>query len=168
MPAKALLKLSTLTVLVAAYVMATAVTTPALAHGFGGFHGGGHHGHGGYHGHHHGHHHHDHHHHDHHHHFHPVAALAVGIAIGTALNYRPSGCTTDVINGVTYCHDANNWYRVDGNKYIVVTSPTGSGTDTDGGKTVEQRLSELEDLAKEGYITEDEYAARRKSIIDGI
>jgi len=35
-------------------------------------------------------------------------------------------------------------------------------------KTVEQRLADLDDLAKKGIITKDEYAARRKAILDSI
>jgi len=35
-------------------------------------------------------------------------------------------------------------------------------------KSVEQRLQELDDLAKKGYVTPEEYKARRKAIIDGI
>ncbi len=35
-------------------------------------------------------------------------------------------------------------------------------------KSVEQRLSELDDLAKKGVITKDEYKARRKAIVDSI
>ena len=34
--------------------------------------------------------------------------------------------------------------------------------------TVEQRLKELEGLAKKGYITPEEYKARKKAIIDSI
>jgi hypothetical protein len=34
--------------------------------------------------------------------------------------------------------------------------------------TVEQRLKELEELAKKGYITPEEYKARKKAIIDSI
>jgi hypothetical protein len=34
--------------------------------------------------------------------------------------------------------------------------------------TVEQRIKELEKLAKEGYITPEEYKARRKAILDSI
>ena len=34
--------------------------------------------------------------------------------------------------------------------------------------TVEQRLKELDGLAKKGYITPEEYKARRKAIIDSI
>jgi hypothetical protein len=33
---------------------------------------------------------------------------------------------------------------------------------------VEQRLDELDDLAQKGIITKDEYAARRKAILDSI
>ena len=35
-------------------------------------------------------------------------------------------------------------------------------------KTVEQRLDDLDDLAKKGVITKDEYTARRKAILDSI
>ncbi len=35
-------------------------------------------------------------------------------------------------------------------------------------KSVEQRLSELDDLAQKGYITKDEYKTRRKAILDGV
>ena len=35
-------------------------------------------------------------------------------------------------------------------------------------KSVEQRLSELDDLAKKGIITKDEYTAQRKAILDSI
>jgi ribosomal protein S20 len=35
-------------------------------------------------------------------------------------------------------------------------------------KSVEQRLSELDDLATKGIITKDEYTARRKAILDSI
>ncbi len=35
-------------------------------------------------------------------------------------------------------------------------------------KSVEQRLSDLDDLAKKGYITKDEYKTRRKAILDGV
>ncbi len=35
-------------------------------------------------------------------------------------------------------------------------------------KSVEQRLDELDDLAQKGIITKDEYAARRKAILDSI
>ena len=35
-------------------------------------------------------------------------------------------------------------------------------------KSVEQRLSELDDLARKGYITKDEYKTRRKAILDGV
>ncbi len=35
-------------------------------------------------------------------------------------------------------------------------------------KSVEQRLSDLDDLAKKGIITKDEYTARRKAILDSI
>ncbi len=35
-------------------------------------------------------------------------------------------------------------------------------------KTVEQRLQELDDLARKGYITKDEYKTRRKAILDGV
>ena len=34
--------------------------------------------------------------------------------------------------------------------------------------TVEQRLKELDELAKKGYITPEEYKARRKAILDSI
>lgn len=34
-------------------------------------------------------------------------------------------------------------------------------------KSVEQKLSDLDDLAKKGYVTKDEYKARRKAILDG-
>ena len=35
-------------------------------------------------------------------------------------------------------------------------------------KTVEQRLGDLDDLAKRGIITKDEYQARRKAILDSL
>jgi hypothetical protein len=35
-------------------------------------------------------------------------------------------------------------------------------------KSVEQRLSELDDLAKKGIITKDEYKARRQAILDSL
>ena len=35
-------------------------------------------------------------------------------------------------------------------------------------KTVEQRLDSLDDLAKRGVITEDEYKARRQAILDSL
>lgn len=35
-------------------------------------------------------------------------------------------------------------------------------------KSVEQRLNELDDLARKGYITKDEYKTRRKAILDGV
>ncbi len=35
-------------------------------------------------------------------------------------------------------------------------------------KSVEQRLDDLDDLAKKGIITKDEYTARRKAILDSI
>ncbi len=34
-------------------------------------------------------------------------------------------------------------------------------------KTTEQKLNELDDLARKGYVTQDEYKARRKAILDG-
>ncbi len=34
-------------------------------------------------------------------------------------------------------------------------------------KTSEQKLDELDDLARKGYVTKDEYKARRKAILDG-
>ena len=36
------------------------------------------------------------------------------------------------------------------------------------GKSVEQRLSNLDDLAQKGVITKDEYKARRQAILDSI
>jgi hypothetical protein len=33
-------------------------------------------------------------------------------------------------------------------------------------KTSEQKLNELDDLARKGYVTKDEYKARRKDILD--
>ena len=56
-------------------------------------------------------------------HYHPGLAVAAGIAIGTSLSYRPTGCTVDWVDGVEYCHDPYNWYRVDGNSYEVVERP---------------------------------------------
>ena len=35
-------------------------------------------------------------------------------------------------------------------------------------KSVEQRLDDLDDLAKRGIITKDEYTARRKAILDSL
>ncbi len=35
-------------------------------------------------------------------------------------------------------------------------------------KSVEQRLDDLDDLAKKGIITKDEYTARRKAILDSL
>ncbi len=35
-------------------------------------------------------------------------------------------------------------------------------------KTTEQKLNELDDLAQKGYVTKDEYKARRKAILDGV
>ena len=35
-------------------------------------------------------------------------------------------------------------------------------------KTTEQRLNELDDLAQKGYVSKDEYKARRKAILDGV
>ena len=37
-----------------------------------------------------------------------------------------------------------------------------------GGKTVEQRIKELDDLAQKGYISKQEYQSRRKAILDSI
>ena len=34
-------------------------------------------------------------------------------------------------------------------------------------KTTEQKLDELDNLAQKGYVTKDEYKARRKAILDG-
>ena len=134
-------KNSVKTLLAAAFVVAAIAGPTTSASPFGaGFHGGGHHGgfhgghHGGWHGGHHGGHHggwhggghrhrHHHHHHGHWHHFHPGLAIATTIAIGTALSYRPPGCTYTYLDGVRYCYDAYNWYRVDGGSYIVVVKP---------------------------------------------
>ena len=134
-------KNSVKTLLAAAFVVAAIAGPTTSASAFrGGFHGGGHHGgfhgghHGGWHGGHHGGHHggwhggghrhrHHHHHHGHWHHFHPGLAIATTIAIGTALSYRPPGCTYTYLDGVRYCYDAYNWYRVDGGSYIVVVKP---------------------------------------------
>ena len=135
-------KNSVKTLLAAAFVVAAIAGPTTSASAFrGGFHGGGHHGgfhgghhggwHGGHHGGHHGgwhggghrHRHHHHHHHGHWHHFHPGLAIATTIAIGTALSYRPPGCTYTYLDGVRYCYDAYNWYRVDGGSYIVVVKP---------------------------------------------
>ena len=46
-----------------------------------------------------------------------------GIAIGTVIAYRPPGCVVEVINGITYCYDNYNWYRIDGTNYIVAVHP---------------------------------------------
>jgi len=35
-------------------------------------------------------------------------------------------------------------------------------------KSVEQRMNELDELARKGYVNPDEYKARRKAILDGI
>jgi len=35
-------------------------------------------------------------------------------------------------------------------------------------KSVEQRLQELDDLARKGYVTTDEYKTRRRAILDGV
>lgn len=56
-------------------------------------------------------------------HYHPALAVAAGMAIGAALTYRPPNCTTEVVNGVTYCYDGLNWYQVKGTTYIVVVRP---------------------------------------------
>ena len=37
-----------------------------------------------------------------------------------------------------------------------------------GGKSVEQRLEELDSLAAKGYISQSEYKARRKEILDSL
>jgi hypothetical protein len=34
-------------------------------------------------------------------------------------------------------------------------------------KSTEQKLNELDDLAQKGYVSKDEYKARRKAILDG-
>jgi len=46
------------------------------------------------------------------------------------------------------------------------SAPASSGGG--GGKSVEQRLKELDSLASQGYITKQEYAARKKAIVDSI
>jgi ABC-type Zn2+ transport system substrate-binding protein/surface adhesin len=99
-------------------VAALATLSPASAWSHGG--GGGHHGGGGFHG---GGHHHHHHHHHHYHHHHVGLAIVAGMAIGSALTYRPPGCRVEVVGGVTYCNDGYNWYSVSGSNYVVVAQP---------------------------------------------
>ena len=86
-------------------------------HHGGGHHGGGHHG-GGHHGHHHGHGYYggwD--------HWVPGVAIGTALALGTALSYQPSGCTFTYVNGISYCYDSYNWYRVENGRYVVVPRP---------------------------------------------
>lgn len=52
---------------------------------------------------------------------------------------------------------------------IYQQAPQSAPASSDGGtKSIEQRLKQLDSLASQGYITKEEYAARKKAIIDSI
>jgi hypothetical protein len=58
---------------------------------------------------------------------HPVAAVTTAVVVGAVVVSLPSGCTTVIVNGITYQQCGSTWYapRYSGSNvnYVVVTSP---------------------------------------------
>ena len=101
-----------------------------------------------------------------------LAALAVALltVAGVTGNSGPAraGNGAAFLGGMITSHVVGGFVRRDQARTYAQPAPVAQQQAAPAvGKTSEQKLNELDDLARKGYISKSEYKARRKDILDG-
>lgn len=107
-----------------------------------------------------------------------VTALALAGATSSGGSPARAGDGATVLGGMVAGHVVGGFVRCDRARTAAAVNQSYSQPTTvvvketapaaSASKSTEQRLADLDDLAKKGIITKDEYAARRKAILDSI